>query len=323
MSIYTKTGDQGKTGLLRGERVYKSDQRIEAYGTVDEVVSALALARSFITRKGTSDILSKIEKDLFILSTELASSEPQMLKDRISQEDIEELEEKIDEIMTKTSLNNGFILPGPYNSSASIHLARTIARRAEREVVKLRQTTPLRNEILVYLNRLSDLLFALAKYEEEEETIMTAMEKIKSTIKADIYKTIDLKTAELIANAAKDKAKEIGIPMVISVVDSGGNLVVLYRMDDALLASIEISVNKAYTSVAFKRPTSELNIPARPGGELFGINTLRNGGYVVFGGGLPILNGEKVIGGIGVSGGTVEQDTAVAEAGIKIITEGS
>lgn len=325
MGIYTKTGDKGKTGLLDGTRVYKSDTRIEAYGTVDEVVSAIALARSFALKEEVSEILKRVERELFFLASELAIPEPRgTLKNTITEEHIAWLENKIDKIMTKTSLNNDFIVPGPYKSSASIHMARTIARRAERQAVRLDLEVPIRREILVYLNRLSDLLFALAKYQEEEETIKKAMEKIGTNLgMGSAPRKITLDIAKTIIKAAEEKAKEIAIPMVISVVDSGGHLVAFHRMDGALLASSEISINKAHTSVAFKSPTSDLDDLARPEGELYGVNTLNDGKYVTFGGGFPISSGNEIIGAIGVSGGTVQEDMTVAKAGLKIIAEGS
>lgn len=325
LGIYTKTGDKGKTGLLDGTRVCKSDLRLEAYGTVDEVVSALALTRSFVLQKETEDILEKIERELFILSSELANLQGDIgLKNKISKDHINWLEKKIDEISAKTSLNKGFIVPGPYKSSAMLHITRTITRRAERQVVKLNLKKPIRKEVLVYLNRLSDLLFVLAKYEEEEEAVKKAMEKIKTKIKVSKgLRQITLETAKTMINAAKQKAKQIGVPMVVSIVDDGGHLIALEKMDGALLASIEISINKAYTSVAFKMPTSDLDTLARPDGELYGINTLNDGKYVTFGGGFPVFDGNDVIGAIGVSGGTVKEDTTVAKAGLKIVLERS
>jgi uncharacterized protein GlcG (DUF336 family) len=123
---------------------------------------------------------------------------------------------------------------------------------------------------------------------------------------------------ELIA-AAQEKAKEIGVPMVIAVVDTGGNLVAQHRMDDALLVSIDISLNKAYTAVAVKLPTHELAPLAQPGGPLFGISNADRGRVVVFGGGFPLKHKDAIIGGIGVSGGTVEQDMICATAATAIL----
>lgn len=121
---------------------------------------------------------------------------------------------------------------------------------------------------------------------------------------------------ELIA-AVRKKAKEISVPMVIAVVDAGGNLIAQQRMDNALLVSIDISLNKAYTSVALKMPTHELSIISQPNQPLFGIHNADGGRIVIFGGGFPLKLQDEIIGGIGVSGGSVEEDTLCAMAGVK------
>jgi uncharacterized protein GlcG (DUF336 family) len=121
---------------------------------------------------------------------------------------------------------------------------------------------------------------------------------------------------ELIACARK-KAEEIGVPMVIAVVDAGGNTIAVQRMDNALLVSINIATNKAYTAVAVKVPTHELAKAAQPGGPLYGINTTDGCRIVIFGGGFPLMRGDELAGGIGVSGGSVEQDMACAMAALE------
>lgn len=121
---------------------------------------------------------------------------------------------------------------------------------------------------------------------------------------------------ELIA-AAREKAEEIGVPMVIAVVDAGGNLVALQRMDRALLVSIDIAVNKAYTAVAVKLSTDELAGAAQPGQPLFGIHNADGGRIVIFGGGIPLRQDDEIIGGIGVSGGSVEEDVLCATAAVE------
>lgn len=121
---------------------------------------------------------------------------------------------------------------------------------------------------------------------------------------------------ELIA-ASKEKAREINVPMVIAVVDGGGNLVALQRMDQALLVSIDIAVNKAYTAVAIKIPTHELAKVAQPEQPLFGIHNADGGRIVIFGGGFPLKRNEEIIGGIGVSGGSVEEDIQCAKAALE------
>ncbi|MBZ5199629.1 heme-binding protein [Planomicrobium chinense] len=126
--------------------------------------------------------------------------------------------------------------------------------------------------------------------------------------------TLDL-AKELIAGA-EEEAKNIGVAMVITVVDDGGNLVAIHRMDDAWLASIDIAQNKAWTAVALKMPTSALAEATVPAAELYGLNTTNNGRLVVFGGGIPLVVEDKVVGAIGVSGSTVPHDVQVAEAGV-------
>lgn len=121
---------------------------------------------------------------------------------------------------------------------------------------------------------------------------------------------------EIIA-AVRQKATAIGVPMVIAVVDQGGNLVAQQRMDDALLVSVDIALNKAYTAVAVKMSTEELAKVSQPEQMLFGIHNADGGRIVIFGGGVPLKQGDQIIGGLGVSGGSVEDDVACATAGLK------
>jgi uncharacterized protein GlcG (DUF336 family) len=128
---------------------------------------------------------------------------------------------------------------------------------------------------------------------------------------------VGLDLALKLIGASRKKATEIGVPMVIAVVDGGGNLVALHRMDQALLVSIDIARNKAYTAVALKLPTHELAPLAQPGQPLFGIHNADGGRVVIFGGGFPLQVDGEIIGGIGVSGGSVDEDIQCAEAALK------
>jgi uncharacterized protein GlcG (DUF336 family) len=129
--------------------------------------------------------------------------------------------------------------------------------------------------------------------------------------------SMNLELALELIDSAKAKAKEIGVPMVIAVVDAGGNLVALQRMDQALLVSLDIAVNKAYSAVAVKVPTHVLAEVAQPGQPLFGIHNTDKGRIVIFGGGFPLSQGNEIIGGVGVSGGSVDQDVLCAETAVK------
>lgn len=128
--------------------------------------------------------------------------------------------------------------------------------------------------------------------------------------------TLDL--AKKIIAGAEEEAKKIGVSMVISVVDEGGNLIATHRMDDAWLASIDIAQNKAWTSVALKMPSAHLADATVPAAELYGLNTTNSGRLVVFGGGIPLVSDGKVVGAVGVSGSTVPHDVQVAEAAVQV-----
>jgi uncharacterized protein GlcG (DUF336 family) len=127
---------------------------------------------------------------------------------------------------------------------------------------------------------------------------------------------VTLSEAQAMIAAAEKKAAEIKLPMNIAIVDSGGNLVAFARMNGSILVSIGISIDKAWTAASVKLPTNVLADVSQPGKSLYGINTTNNGRVVVFGGGFPVKAKDQVIGGIGVSGGSVEQDMEVAQAGL-------
>ncbi len=132
---------------------------------------------------------------------------------------------------------------------------------------------------------------------------------------AKTAETISLEDAKRVMEAAEKKAQEIGQPMDIAVVDAGGNLKSHVRMDGAFVGSITISINKAYTAIAFQQKTANLQEPTRPDGPIFGLSDAHGGRLVVFPGGIPLVRDGVIVGAIGVSTGTVEEDQQVAEAG--------
>jgi len=161
--IYTKTGDQGQTGLVGGRRVSKKDPRLEAYGTVDELNSSIGLAISLLP-KGTSEtaaLLKKIQNELFNLGSRLACDDAEMMKHLpiIAEDHVRVMESKMDEWESQLSPLKNFILPGGSQAAAALHMARTICRRAERGTVGL----PVEPILVIYLNRLSDFLFTMAR----------------------------------------------------------------------------------------------------------------------------------------------------------------
>ena len=132
---------------------------------------------------------------------------------------------------------------------------------------------------------------------------------------------ITLNLSKELIEAAEREANKIGVPMVISIVDDGGHLVACHRMDDALMVSIELSQNKAWTSVAMKMTTEDLKNVAAVGQDLYGINTSNQGRIVIFGGGIPFFYQGKIIGAVGVSGGAVQEDIQVAEASVSCLRD--
>ena len=132
---------------------------------------------------------------------------------------------------------------------------------------------------------------------------------------AKTAESISLEDAKRVMEAAEKKAQEIGQPMDIAVVDAGGNLKSHVRMDGAFVGSITISINKAYTAIAFQQETANLQEPTRPDGPIFGLSEAHGGRIVVFPGGIPLVRDGVIVGAIGVSTGTIEEDQQVAEAG--------
>lgn len=169
MKIYTKTGDSGETSLFGGKRVPKNHLRIAAYGTVDELNSIIGLAICESQNDEIKQILTEIQNILFTLGADLASPKEKVNKNfqipRIDKDNIEKLETFIDSIEYKLPELRNFILPGGTKAASLLHLARTVCRRGEREVVALSNKVDIGPNPVVYLNRLSDLLFVLARFE--------------------------------------------------------------------------------------------------------------------------------------------------------------
>lgn len=161
--IYTRGGDQGKTGLADGTRTRKSDIRIEALGAIDEINAHLGLLTTQIKDERLTRIVAKIQHELFDLGAALAKARTNQPHQVLPPGAVEALEQHIDILETQLPPLTGFILPGGTTTSAQAHISRTICRRAERRVFQLAETEPVPEEIPRYLNRLSDFLFVLAR----------------------------------------------------------------------------------------------------------------------------------------------------------------
>ena len=163
MKIYTKTGDDGNTGLQGDFRISKSHSRIMAYGTVDEANAAIGIVLTNTLDDDIIQVLTQIQNELFLLGSDLSNQNLNDLKNRISLDRVEKLEEFIDKFELELSPITNFILPGGNVAAAQIHQVRTIVRRAETLVVKLSDKNEINSNCIKYLNRLSDLMFVMGR----------------------------------------------------------------------------------------------------------------------------------------------------------------
>ena len=328
MGIYTKTGDKGTTSLVGGVRIAKTDIQVEAYGTVDELNANISVAQKLATVESTKQLLDSIQYQLFYIGAELASPDLNVKSDnqqQVGEQEIKALEDAIDAAMAQVPALHSFVLPGSSISGSQMHLARAVSRRAERRVLAVNEIKLVRPELMKYLNRLSDALYALARLEDHENQIKCVISKV-----AQRYQTLTAngvhhssaqdkatQTALKLLQLAIAEAKQIGIPIVFALVDAHGNTILSYRMPHALLVSSELALKKAYTAVALKMATHELHNLVQPGQPLFQIEASCSDQLVSFGGGYPIFADGKIIGGIGISGGSVEEDMQIAQAALK------
>lgn len=364
-NVYTRTGDKGDTGLFGGSRVPKQSLRVEAYGTVDEANAALGAAKAMLPAGQWRRRVHDVQQRLFVLAAELAS-DPEgaaILANKINAEDITDLEHLIDDCLAVTGPQREFVVPGRDDRSGAFHQARTVVRRAERRVLTLAETEPVRPELIKYLNRLSDAVYSLARLaetwrdEEIERIVRDAVAKVLGTpskqaqpdreeraarVEATPSKPVepdheplgeqsapapsrgrtpvrrfDLAAAKRIAERAEARSAELGVPVVIAAADAGGNLMLLHRIEGALLASIEIAINKAWSAVAFQAPTATLGPLASGDGPLPGLADTNSGRVVLFGGGVPVHVDGELAGAIGISGGTAEQDVDIATCALQ------
>ncbi|PJG62299.1 ATP:cob(I)alamin adenosyltransferase [Yersinia kristensenii] len=334
MSIYTKTGDAGTTALFTGQRVKKSHPRVETYGTLDELNAALSLCARTAQGAENLQLLDAVQHQLFYFSAELASEgieTPPSGRKSIREQDIQALEQAVDRCMAQLPPVHGFILPGNTEAGSRLHFARTLARRCERRLIELAEQVPVRPVLLQYLNRLSDCLYALARDEDQrqqlQQTAQTVVARyLAATAEKPTPPLTQPTTAELgfsdvhqLVKLAVDAAITLQIAVVVALTDRHGNLMMTYRMPDTLLVSSELAPKKAWTAVALKTATHQLNAAVQPGADLFQLEASTGGKVVSFGGGYPLWRNGQLVGGLGISGGSVEQDMHIAEAAISAL----
>ncbi|POT59553.1 ATP:cob(I)alamin adenosyltransferase [Citrobacter amalonaticus] len=330
MAIYTRTGDAGTTALFTGQRVSKTHPRVEAYGTLDELNAALSLCICATTCEQHRTLLESIQLQIFWFSAELASESEEPAPDRryISSEEIAALEAAIDTAMGRVAPLRSFILPGRCEAAGRLHFARTLARRAERRLVELSTEASVRHVLMRYINRLSDCLYALARAEDHDAHQNNIIREVTKRYLASNDRSPSVKESAMslsfqdlhqLTRYAVERAQILQVPVVVSIVDANGTETVTWRMPDALLVSSELAPKKAWTAVAMKTATHELAAAVQPGAPLYGLESHMQGKVVTFGGGYPLWRDGLLIGGLGISGGSVEQDMEIAQAAIAAI----
>lgn len=358
MSIYTKGGDKGTTSLVHTKNVSKSDDRIQLEGTIDELTSHIGVVKTMVSDGDTIRFLEKIQETLITVMAGVA--DPYNREYKINDDKTELLEEEIDRLEALFNRPKQFILPGVCRLSAEIDVTRTVARRAERALAAVSVKFGSDTGTKKYMNRLADYLYVLARYEDarvaetkkssQKETGGAGMitEAVGKSEKTDIASgTASRQSSEAVDEAliqavlrrigmqgriTLDGAKKLiekieqealrrGKKAVIAVCGPDGNPIAVHVMDGAFLVSFDVALKKAYTSVAVKMSTMELSALAQPGGTFYGVDKMDGGKIVIFGGGVPLKAGDTIIGGLGISGGTGEEDHSLAQYGLSVLPE--
>ncbi|MCD8154945.1 MAG: cob(I)yrinic acid a,c-diamide adenosyltransferase [Clostridiales bacterium] len=329
MNIYTKGGDRGTTSLIRSKNVPKSDDRISLVGTIDELTSHIGLVKSMEDDGDTVRMLEKIQSTLITVMAGVA--DPYNREYKITDDKTELLEEEIDRMEGLFDRPKEFILPGGCRLSAEIDVARTVARRAERALSAVSVKFGADNGTKKYMNRLADYLYVLARYtdftggssEMEAKENQDVSEAVVQQVlnRMGVKEKITLSQAKRLIEEIEKEAMRRGKNAVIAVCGPDGNPIAVHVMDGAFLVSFNVAVKKAYTAVAVKMSTQELSALAQPGGTFYGLDKLEGGNIIIFGGGVPIKLGDTIIGGLGVSGGTGEEDHSLAAYGLSVLPE--
>ena len=337
--FYTGSGDAGLTSLLPGSQVSKADERVAAIGGVDEIVSSLGMVKTVTTCPVFRAKIERMQKTLRTLSAGLA--DPRSGKFVFSAEEITFLENDMDGMLGKLSEESmRDALPGGCEQSARLDMARSVARRAERDLVAMDRRYSVPATFKKYINRLCDYLTVAARYADyldQTEPKATepapapvapapapipavggSMESIVAQVVSQLggAKVMNLAKAASLIEAVEARAMAEGKRAVVAVVNAEGNPVAVHVMDGAVLVSYEVAVKKAYTAVAVKMPTMELSKLVQPGGTFYGLQNLDK--IVTFGGGIPLVVDGVIVGGLGVSGGTGEEDHALAQFGASV-----
>jgi len=320
MSITTKNGDKGYTNLINDSMVLKSDLRVNLLGEIDGLSSYLGLLKSEIDEDIIKTELSYVQSNLSTVMAQIAAGSGD--KYYLSKDDLEEIEKLVNKYEGMYISQKKFILPGENRISSIMDICRTVTRKVERLLIQVDLTYPIDEYIKKYINRLSDYLFATARYIDFREKI-TKKVKESLNLELNLYgkeKVLNLELSKVLLGKIEKKATSNGLPVVIAIANQWGNIIAVHFMDGALPGSYDVAVNKAYTSAIYRLGTLELGQMSKSGQTLQGIDSA-DSRIVIFGGGYPLKINNKVVGSLGVSGGNGEQDDEIALYGANVVDE--
>ena len=348
MEMFTGSGDRGMTSLKRDRNVSKAVDRIQAIGEIEDLITHIGMIKLHADDVSLKADLEKIQRNLLVCIEGI--SDPYHKDNKISEEEVKILTEKMENLKASYPMTAWEPLPGGCEASLRIDMARSVARRAERWLTssdKKYGGQPVRKQ---YMNLLSNYLYALARYTDHVESKKPAQpavavqpvvtvpakpvnEKVpvaeltKEIVIQEVLKRIQtmdrvtLDIAKKLIEKIEGYAVSVGKKAVVAVCGPDGNPIAVHVMDGAFLVSFDVAVKKAYTAVSVKMSTMELGKLVQPGQTFSGLEQIEKDKLVFFGGGVPLFAGDKLVGGLGISGGTGEEDHDIAEYALSVFEE--
>ena len=346
MEMFTGSGDCGMTSLKRDRNVSKSDDRIQAIGEIEDLITHVGMIKLHADDSSLKADLEKIQRNLLICIEGIG--DPYHKDYKIKEEEVKILAEKTAALKESYPMTAYEPLPGGCEASLRIDMARSVARRAERWLTssdKKYGGQPARKQ---YMNLLGDYLYALARYTDyvdskkpaapvvavqQEAPVRTVNEKVpaveltKEIVVQEVLKRIqtmdrvNLDIAKKLIEKIEKYAFSVGKKAVIAVCGPDGNPIAVHVMDGAFLVSFDVAVKKAYTAVSVKMSTMELGKLVQPGQTFAGLEQIEKDKLVFFGGGVPLFAGDHLVGGLGISGGTGEEDDDIAQYALSVFEE--
>lgn len=348
MEMFTSSSDRGMTSLKRDKNVSKADDRIQAIGEIEDLITHIGMIKLHADDVSLKTDLEKIQRNLLICIEGI--NDPYHKDYKISEEEVNILVEKTVALKEAYPMTAYEPLPGGCEASLRIDMARSVARRAERWLAssdKKYGGQPARKK---YMNQISDYLYALARYTDyvdskkpaamqQTVTVQPAapekpvnekvpvMELTKEIVVQEVLKRIQtmdrvtLDIAKKLIEKIESYATSVGKKAVVAVCGPDGNPIAVHVMDGAFLVSFDVAVKKAYTAVSVKMSTMELGKLIQPGQTFAGLEQIEKDKLVFFGGGVPLFAGDKLVGGLGISGGTGEEDDDIAQYALSVFEE--